>query len=76
MDAQGWQPIETAPKDGSDVFLWGYLEDSPFSRPHIGSDERYEAYWESDGWRSVHFEGWIVEPMFWFPTPPSPHKET
>lgn len=67
-----WRDIETTPKDGSPIFLWGALESSPFARPRIGSEERYEAYWAGDCWNSVHYDGYIVAPRFWMPLPADP----
>ena len=41
-----WQPIETAPKDGTEVDLW--------ARPYTGSAMRLCSMWwtDSTGWRS------------------------
>lgn len=66
-----WEPISTAPKD-TPIFLWGYLEVGSQSRPLLGSDDRYEAYWsaEAEAWRCYNYEGWIVSPFAWMPLPP------
>lgn len=69
--AMGWQDISTAPKD-TPVFLWGYLEVSSRSRPLVGADDRYEAFWddEAEAWRCYTYEGWIVSPSAWMQLPP------
>ncbi|MCO5092014.1 hypothetical protein [Bosea sp. (in: a-proteobacteria)] len=69
----GWQDISTAPKNRP-IFLWGYLECSALSRPHVGCDDRYEAVWhaEFEAWQAVGYGGWIVQPTHWHPTPEPP----
>lgn len=64
-DRAGWQPIETAPKDGTRVILdWGhkarvgyYLDNSKTSRP-----------WQ--GWKVPSMEEWPAgQPVAWMPFP-------
>ena len=74
----GWRPIETAPKDGSEVLLWivhtgSDFNPEPFERLSVGYWERanttpgfeHPARWERK---------WIGEPTHWqtMPQPPSP----
>lgn len=73
---QGWQPIETAPKDGTDLLIF---------------DPRMPvctAYWSDSVWASVNNPtrgqggGWVQEvhrsdtfvysPTHWMPLPPAP----
>jgi hypothetical protein len=71
---RGWQPIETAPKDGSAVWLWnGY-------RRCIGWYSEYADH--SGGW---HRQSLIGEPLgkrdidpetHWMPLPPAPSALT
>jgi hypothetical protein len=70
----GWRPIETAPKDGTEVWLFGTSESSPFSRPHIGCEDREVAYWHAGGWKSAWCDGWVVEPSHWQPLPAPPSR--
>lgn len=69
--ASAWQPIETAPKDGTFVLLYP-------SRGWVSDVEPYDCevgYWDSDDnvWRSY---GPIAEdyhgPTHWCPLPPAP----
>jgi len=56
-----WQPIETAPKDGSDVLIYNPV-----------SGEMFVCYWSKGRWKfAVH----IVmkdEPTHWMPLPEPP----
>lgn len=57
-----WQPIETAPKDGTDIFVAG------------GKFKPMVAFWFRDGWVNV----WTFEdrtapnPTHWMPLPEPP----
>ena len=71
----GWQPIETAPKDGSYLLLWEQYSDAPF----VG-------YWSGGSWSVSHEHvdaegGWdganVVDALsmpitHWMPLPPAP----
>ncbi len=72
--AKGWRPIETAPKDGSFVFLWMVHANAQFS-----SDP------ETDGWVAPVVAQWIEHngggwtwhglcgcPTHWMPLPAAP----
>lgn len=67
-----WQPIETAPKDGTEVFLWILEELYTKCRFHVAKD-RWET-WELDGLDSMswvrleHYE----KPTHWMPLPKPP----
>lgn len=61
-----WQPIETAPRDGSEIVLWGPC------RP-IGSSCKYAAdanvgWWNSDHW-STRVGGETCDATHWLPLP-------
>ena len=64
-EAQGWQPIETAPKDGTRVIAWG---------PQLMVAEceyRRATFIDPAGWyRSNQHPR--VEPTHWQPLPPAP----
>ncbi len=74
MIETGWQPIETAPKDGTRIDLWG----TTMPPEANGGYERYpNMHWHKRlGW--VHpFKGVIgVRPQFWMPQPPAPSSST
>lgn len=83
-DARGWQPIETAPKDGSSVML--AREDDDFSWVCEGHWDRAGLH---SGWYAANTHwtdatGDALDPTHWQPLPapprpaeggPSPHKE-
>lgn len=59
-----WQPIDTAPKDGTELLLWlGELVVGTFV---TGSDD----YDMATGWWS---NGERVHPSHWMPLPAPPH---
>lgn len=79
--AEGWQPIETAPKDGRDVLLWWQT----CARPVIGH-WTYDDCWETrpKGWRGSR-EGWLSDGdqciarnqsdcILWMPVPANPGR--
>lgn len=73
--ADGWFPIETAPKDGTRIDLWVVPHDA-FAN---GNADRLEARWmERVGW--VRIGGGYVsecgEPTHWRPRPSAPGKPT
>jgi hypothetical protein len=65
-----WQPIETAPKDGTHIILfWPYVTDEG----HVTS-----GYWylpgegEIAGWHSWDVNGYATPPTHWMPLPAPP----
>jgi hypothetical protein len=77
-----WQPIETAPKDGTRVIVYPILVPSLFRRTGR-SDASYMrplepaiAYWygpESNGyWVGVHHRDAKTNPTHWMPLPEPP----
>lgn len=57
-----WQPIETAPKDGTRVLLWNDLWSDPASG-HFGGR----------GWESAYELGpWLHQPTHWTRLPKAP----
>lgn len=82
QDMAGWQPIETAPKDGTPVILWTVwvgdeISPDPFSEVQIG-------YWDhgNDLPASHDFSRrpeWVVQrigvPTHWMPLPAAPAKQ-
>lgn len=65
-EANTWQPIETAPKDGTAILLLipdvGWIEGWYFSNT------------KDDGWETCI--GFIGEPTHWFSLPEPPHADT
>lgn len=70
-----WQPIETAPKDGSSIFVWGALEIAQLPSVRVGCNGRYEVYWTGSSWRSYLYGGYVNNPICWMPLPEPPKME-
>lgn len=70
-----WQPIDTAPKDGTVIWLYdpvhNYQQKGSFCTASIATDMGWE-----DGWMLVDEQcggwGWICEPSHWTPLPEPP----
>ena len=73
MNESDWQPIETAPRDGSQVVVWN--PDNPYGEWPL------MAQWHapSQTW-SIHIEGqriWLglpLDPTHWIPLPEPPEQ--
>jgi len=76
QDMGGWQPIETAPKDGSTVLLaertWGGdLVVTPGSY-----HEDYHGWWEHGSHPTDYADQPIDNPTHWMPLPMPPRGDT
>lgn len=60
---EAWQPMDTAPRDGSRVLVWDGM-------PVFANDIRELIGKESAQWRDD--EGSAIEPTFWMPLPEAP----
>jgi hypothetical protein len=60
-----WQPIETAPKDGEIILVYGAFYDFPALR------DIYLVYWEEDT-QSWEIEGEKIIATHWMPLPLPP----
>lgn len=70
-----WQPIETAPKDGTDILLyfgaWGWIRGNWDSQLHHGKPK---PYWTNDRLRYLGVtETRANQPTHWMPIPPAPN---
>lgn len=75
-----WQPIETAPRDGTEilgfrpdqgVFIFRWAETSDFDSTDPGEE------WSEDWWHDLW--GWMegdLQPTHWMPLPPPPSPST
>jgi hypothetical protein len=67
-----WQPIETAPKDGTEIDLW-----SPICKriPDCKWLDRYATGWFTRGdrgWEEISTA--MISPTHWMPLPAPPEK--
>jgi len=62
-EATAWQPIETAPKDGSKFIAWDRGQGCPLFTAHWNLEEAQ--------WFTVH-ERWIGPMTHWMPLPEAP----
>jgi hypothetical protein len=68
-----WRPIESAPKDGTEIIAWGVMA----GEPGYTSDEKAWTgiRWSKDGWVTTKPQGrYFVgfHPTHWVPLPPPP----
>ncbi|WP_396660643.1 DUF551 domain-containing protein [Methylobacterium bullatum] len=73
---EGWEPIETAPKDGTEVDLWavkdhgrsaGRRTNCHWGRPVFGAE-----YFGNPGWRGLENQYSSETPTHWRPLPAPP----
>lgn len=60
---QGWQPIETAPKDGTEILVYA---------PGFCQTALWESYTFSEGWVNDSSGNWLNDPTHWMPLPEPP----
>lgn len=80
----GWQPIETAPKDGADVLVmnqkWlmscpaGYFSKEYFEREYSDPNYMEEGWYPSAGFL-FDLPEVVIEPTHWMPLPSPPNSE-
>ena len=76
MSEGKWQPIETAPKDGTVIRVWTgeYQCDAWFGNDDFSKDE--EPQWftgDGDGWSAGYYYT-PCEPIKWMPLPDPPKE--
>lgn len=72
-EEQRWMPIETAPKDGTEVQIWGDEGWTPKARFSGKKGYWCEEYWDAD-WAS-YCESSVYGVTHWMPLPSPPTKE-
>lgn len=84
-----WQPIETAPKDGTEFYGWGTIINDDGNIHHPIPGRHYDCYWgnrDSDyvkrkygpqGWCTRGHDGWSygIVLIHWQPLPAPPMKK-
>ena len=75
-----WQPIETAPKDGTPVLV--FCPEFPAEHSRNVAPRVMEARWNNPGmdprngaWGDPVYDEWNCEPTHWMPLPAPPAKE-
>lgn len=76
---EGWQPIETAPKDGSIIDLWVELRNNQFAgsfRAQRYTNMHWEVYRWRGGWRGDDLSHLIgdIRATHWMPLPTPPKQ--
>lgn len=62
----GWQPIETAPKNGTVILIFGV---------YVGYPIQHVVEWRKGRWKVDTEDGWwgvVVDPTHWMPLPNPP----
>lgn len=75
-----WRPIETAPKDGTSILLWGGQDDNAdYVSDEIAAkmSSPARAWWDGDCWLMTLAEAGCVgveyiNPTHWMPLPAQP----
>lgn len=69
---QGWQPMETAPKNGS--FVWAWNPHQPEVMRRLRWGRRLNGRLKTEDW--VTHKGCVTsyEPTHWLPAPPVPSE--
>lgn len=67
-----WEPIETAPKDGSTIYVWGRLSYWPDGPTYTIDYDAYAVGWCNEtpqGWKatSSQVDGYVAHPEYWRP---------
>lgn len=69
----GWQPMESAPKDGGTILLWcGDIDGSREDREFMTTGHWYEQWDGWTGWVDSYEGEDLPPPTHWMPLPPSP----
>jgi len=70
-----WQPIETAPKDGTEILVYG-IATGEFGGVHE-EPETWKVSWLFTNWSLCGGEGyavWVDSPTHWMPLPEAPRE--
>lgn len=70
LERLAWQPIETAPVDGTRVLIYSPVEG-------VGSSHFQHGVWQGLPWRAPgNPDFWRAKPTRWMPTPEPPGDES
>ena len=71
-----WQPIETAPKDGTSILVTIFHDDGSYWGQDIVWWDDWTKFWASGGydWMKVKYDD-TENITHWMPLPPPPKKE-
>ena len=77
MEGMAWQPIETAPKDGTECLIaYRLAEDESTYEVGVGvfDDDPDGIIWTTAGLSTRPISDWSVHPDFWMPLPDPPSE--
>lgn len=74
IEHQSWQPIETAPRDGTRILIWFVHSNAKFSDDPVGHgwEAAHEAHWIDHNGGGWTWHGLAGSPTHWMPLPESP----
>ena len=69
-----WQPISTAPKDGTQILAYGPYVWEDYWKSGFDRTGWAVIYWENDGWRLANANPYAdyMDPTHWIPLPEPP----
>lgn len=71
-----WQPIETAPKDGTELLLTRSVEGEDIPPVYVGYYNDEESLWKmSCGSMTCKGVSYILQPQYWMPLPEPPKED-
>jgi hypothetical protein len=75
-----WQPIETAPRDGTEILVFGgEWEGEATGKTAEVEDERHIVGWDGETWKIAdtdYYIAWINNPTHWMPLPTRPEVQS
>ena len=66
-----WQPIETAPKDGTEILVWNEVS-GPYRTAYQDRINEYEGRWPMGFCGRIGV--WFPSPTHWMPLPKPPNS--
>lgn len=70
-----WQPIETAPKDGTEILIVGVYPDGMAGNVEAGFFDHDSGYWAGTYYDGYGYTYNNPEPTHWMPLPEPPESD-